>query len=166
MAAGGTITDDKHFPVIHLGKTPTEVLDIARQRHLPVAEKYDTPFVFDKALVSVASRTKIPEHTKLLGPGHALFDALINWAIRRAENAFAKGAVIVDPNITAPQRMWLVRSRVEDGRHEERIRLAHEQLSLVVAHDGGMTSTSPAALLNCTAPEGNSRRAGHVGYHH
>jgi len=154
VAAGGTITDDKHFPVIHLSKIPTEVLDIARQFHLSLAEKYDTPFVFDKALVSVASRTKIPEHTRLLGPGHALFDALIKWAIRRAENAFAKGAVIVDPNITAPQRMWLVRSRVEDGRNEERTRLAHEQLSLVVAHDNRMTSTSPAALLNCTAPEG------------
>jgi len=44
LAAGGTITDDKHFPVFHLGRTPTEILEIAKQSRLAVAEKYDIPF--------------------------------------------------------------------------------------------------------------------------
>lgn len=153
LAAGGTVTDDKHFPVFHLGRTPAEILEIARQHRLAVAEKYDIPFVFDKALVSVASKVRVPEHTKLLGPGHPLFDALLKWAIRRAQHAFAKGAVVVDPNISQPQRIWLVRSSIKDGRNEEKSRLAHEQLSVVIADSLGMRSTSPAYLLSCTPPE-------------
>ncbi len=97
--------EDKHFPVFHIGRTPSEMLDVARQLNLPVADKYDTPFVFDKELVSIASKARVPEHTKLLGPGHPLFDALIEWAIRRARDAFAKGAILIDPNIARPQRI-------------------------------------------------------------
>jgi hypothetical protein len=41
------------------------------------------PFVFDKDLVSVASRARVPVYTRLLGSGHPLFDALTEWAIRR-----------------------------------------------------------------------------------
>lgn len=106
-----------------------------------------------KELVSVASRVRVPEHTRLLGPGHALFEALIEWATRRAREAFAKGVILIDPNIARPQRIWLVRSNVEDGRREERKRLAHEHLSVVVADHLGLRTTSPANLLNYTASE-------------
>lgn len=152
QSAGGTITDDKHSPVFHVGKTPTEILDVARKLRLPVPDKYDTPFVFDKNLVSVASRVTVPEYTKLLGPGHPLFDAVIEWAIRRARNAFAKGAIVIDPNISQPQRFWLVRSVIEDGRQEQKKRLAHEQLSVVIADHLGLRATSPANLLNYVSP--------------
>ncbi len=152
-AASGTVNEDKHFPVFHLGRTPSELLNIARQMRLPVPDKYDTPFVFDKELVSVASQVRVPEHTKLLGPGHPLFDTLIEWAIRRAREAFTKGAMLIDPNIARPQRIWLVRSCIEDGRHEEKKRLAHEHLSVVVADHLGLRATSPANLLNHTTPE-------------
>ena len=120
---------------------------------LPVPDRFDTPFVFDKELVSVASQVRVPEHTKLLGPGHPLFDTLIEWAIRRAREAFTKGAMLIDPNIARPQRIWLVRSCIEDGRHEEKKRLAHEHLSVVVADHLGLRATSPANLLNHTTPE-------------
>ncbi|MGH2592887.1 MAG: helicase-related protein [Anaerolineae bacterium] len=158
QAAGGTITEDKHFPVFHVGRAPGELLDVARQKRLPVADRYDTPFVFDKELVSVASKVRVPEYTKLLGPGHPLFDALIEWAIRRARDAFTKGAIIIDPNIARPQRIWLVRSTIEDGRREEKKRLAHEQLSVVVADHLGLRATSPANLLNYASPDANVER--------
>jgi len=153
QAASGTIKEDSHFPVYHVGKTPSEVLDVARQLRLPVAEKYDTPFVFDKNLVSVASRVRVPEHTKLLGSGHSLFDTLIEWAIRRARTAFSKGVMLVDPNLAAPQRIWLVRSSIEDGRREERKRQANQQMSVVIIDSQGMRATSPANLLNFTPPD-------------
>jgi hypothetical protein len=95
----------------------------------------------------------VPEQTRLLGPGHPLFEALIEWAIRSAREAFARGVTLVDPNITHPQRVWLVRSSVRDGRREEQKRLAHEQLSVVVADLQGLRAISPAHLLNCVAPE-------------
>ena len=152
-AAGGAVTADKHFPVWHIGRVPAEVLEVARQARLPVAEKYETPFVFDKELVSVASKVSVPEYTRLLGPGHPLFDALTEWAVRRSRTAFTQGVTLVDPNISRPGRLWLVRSSIQDGRHEEKKRMAHEQLSVVVADHLGLRSTSAANLLNYTAPE-------------
>jgi len=119
-----------------------------------VAEKYDTPFVFDKQLVSVASKVRVPEQTKLLGPGHPLFDAIIEWALQRARDAFARGVTVIDPNIARPERVWLVRSSIEDGRLEERRRLAHQQVSVIVSDHLGLRATSPANLLNFTTPEG------------
>jgi SNF2 family DNA or RNA helicase len=152
LAAGGTVNDDKHYPVFHIGRVPSALLDVARQIRLPVADKYDNPFVFDKNLVSVASRVAVPEYTKLLGPGHPLFETLIEWAIRRAREAFARGAVLIDPNIVQPQRLWLLRSVVDDGRREQKVRKAHEQLSVIIADALGLRSTSPAYLLTCTTP--------------
>jgi superfamily II DNA or RNA helicase len=151
--AGGTVRHDEHFPVYHVGLVPSEVLEVARILRLPVRDKYDTPFVFDKDLVSVASKTRVPEHTKLLGAGHPLFDALTEWAIRKARDAFAKGAILCDPNIAVPQRMWLVRSAIEDGRQEARKRLANQQLSVILADHHGLRAMSPATLLNFTAPD-------------
>ena len=121
----------------------------------PLSEAYDTPFVFDKQLVSVASKVRVPERTKLLGPGHPLFDTLIEWAIRDARQAFAKGALLVDPNIAKPQRLWLVRSTIEDSRTEKRKRLAHERLTVVAMDHIGLRATSPSYLLNCLPPEGD-----------
>jgi superfamily II DNA or RNA helicase len=150
--AGGTINEDKHFPVYHIGRVPSALIEVARRIHLPVADKYETPFVFDKNLVSVASRVRVPEYTKLLGPGHPLFDTLIEWAIRCSRDTFARGATLIDPNIAKPQQLWLVRSIVNDGRREEKNRKAHEQLSIVISDSLGLRSTSPAYLLTCTTP--------------
>ncbi|HIE29752.1 TPA: DUF3883 domain-containing protein [Candidatus Poribacteria bacterium] len=169
QSAGGTITENHQFPVFHVGETPSAIMDVARQIGLPLAEKYDTPFVFDKDLVSVASPIRVPENTKLLAPGHPLFVAVIEWARRRAQDAFAKGATLVDPNIPQPYKFWLTRSTIEDGRHESKKRLAvvhevtterseHEQLRLVVRdytepNETVLRAISPAYLLNCIAPD-------------
>ncbi len=159
-ACGGTIRRDDIFPVWHIGLTPSSLLDLARERRTPLPERYDTPFVFDKELVSVASKMQVPERTKLMGPGYILFDTLIQWAIHEARQAFAKGALLVDPNIAKPQRIWLVRSTIEDGRPrpdgaqaDSRKPRAHEQLSVISADHMGLRTTSPSYLLNCLPPE-------------
>ena len=156
-ACGGTIRKDDHFPVWHIGATPTALLDCAREQRQPLSDYHPTPFVFDKQLVSVASRMRIPERTKLLGPGHPLFDTLIEWTISEGRQAFARGAILVDPNIARPQRVWLVRSTIDDGRRqwrrEGRKPPAHERLAVVVQDHLGLRTTSPSYLLNCAAPE-------------
>jgi superfamily II DNA or RNA helicase len=151
-ACGGTINKDDYFPVWHIGPIPSALLDFARERRTALADSWDTPFVFDKLLVSVASKVRVPERTKLIGPGHALFDTLIHWAIREARQAFARGAVIIDPNLAAPQRVWLVRSTIQDGRNESRKRLAHERLAVIAADHMGLRVTSPSYFLACLAP--------------
>jgi superfamily II DNA or RNA helicase len=158
-ACRGTVRKDDHFPVWHIGPTPPALLELARERRQSLSDNYDTPFVFDKQLVSVASKVRVPERTKLLGPGHPLFDTLIEWAIREARQAFAKGATLVDPNIARPQRIWLVRSTIEDSRGagfqpaQAKKRIAHERLTVVVQDHMGLRTTSPSYLLNCIAPE-------------
>jgi hypothetical protein len=156
-ACGGTVRRDDHFPVWHIGSTPTALLELARERRHPLSDNCDTPFVFDKQLVSIASKVRVPERTKLMGPGHPLFDTPIEWAIREARQAFAKGATLVDPNIAKPQRVWLVRSTIEDGRRQwrqdRRKPPAHERLAVVVQDHMGLRTTSPSYLLNCIAPE-------------
>jgi len=152
LAAGGTIKKDEQFPVWHLGITPVALLELARERRSPLSDRYDTPFVFDKQLLSVASRTRIPDRTKLLGPGHPIFDTLIEWAIRQSRQAFARGTVLVDPSLATPQRMWLVHSTVQDGRLESRKRLAHERLAVVALDRMGIRATSPGYLLDCVQP--------------
>ncbi len=159
QAAGGSIEPDKYLPVFHVGRVPSALFDAARRAGITLAEKYDRPFVFDKALVSVASAVKVPEETALLGPSHPLFEAVIEWTRQRATESFAKGTVLIDPNIAAPQRYWLVRSSIIDGRHETKKRLAHQQLALVVADSMGLRHTSPAYLLNCTAPDTRTENA-------
>jgi superfamily II DNA or RNA helicase len=156
-ACGATVRKDDHFPVWHIGSLPSSLLELARDRRQPLSDNYDTPFVFDKQLVSVASKVRVPERTKLMGPGHPLFDTLIEWAIREARQAFAKGATLVDPNIAKPQRVWLVRSTIEDGyrqwRQDRRKPPAHERLAVVVQDHMGLRTTSPSYMLNCIAPE-------------
>jgi len=151
--AGGTINPDHTFPVFHLGRTPSVLMDVARSLRLPISEKLDFPIVFDKELVSIASKVRVPEGTRLLGPGHPLFEALIEWAIRRARDSFTRGVTLVDPNIGQPQRIWLMRSSIEDGRLEEKRRLAHQELNLVIADHLGLRATSPANILNFTVPD-------------
>lgn len=159
-ACGGTIHPDDHFPVWHIGSTPTALLELSRERRQFLSGNYDSPFVFDKQLVSIASRIRVPEYTKLMGPGHPLFDTLIAWAIREARQAFAKGATLIDPNIAKPQRAWLVRSTIEDERrewrHDHRKPPAHERFAIVVYDYLGLRATSPSYLLNCLAPESAS----------
>lgn len=153
VAAGGTIQRDTHFPVWHLGATPGDLHTIAKTKKLLLQEHYTTPFVFDKSLVSVASKTKVPERTKLIGPGHALFDSLIEWAIVHAKHAFAQGAVLVDPNAREPYRLWLARSTIQDGRVESKKRKAHEQLTAISRETTGDTkSVSPSVFLNFVPP--------------
>lgn len=157
MACGGTMRQDNDFPVWHIGATPPAIIERARERRVPLSKDYGTLFVFDKQLVSVASKVRVPERTKLMGPGHPLFDTLIEWTINEARQAFAKGATLVDPNIAKPQRAWLVRSTIEDGRRQwrpgRREPSTHEQLAVIVHDHMGLRTTSPSYLLNCTAPE-------------
>ncbi len=153
LAAGGTINKDDHYPVFHLGKTPSEILEIAKKSRLQVDECFFDPIVFDKQLVSVASRVTVPENTRLMGPGHPLFKALIDWATETASSSFAQGAVILNPNISNPQQMWLTKSIVQDERDDQSSRIADQKLSVVLREGSENRSVSAAYLLDCVAPD-------------
>jgi len=68
-------------------------------------------------------------------------------------HSYAEGACLIDPNVDQPQRIWLARSSILDGRQEAKHRIAHEQLHLIFADSDGLHAASPAQLLNSAAPE-------------
>ena len=160
-ACGGAIHPVDVFPVWYINATPNAILDLARKQGRVLTEHYDNAFVFDKKLVSVISKVRVPERTMLMGPGHPLFDTLIEWAMREAHEAFAKGTRLVDPNIAKPLRIWLIRSVIEDGRVQQRQNhhksAAHERLAVIINDHMGFRTTSPSYLLNCTVPEKDSQ---------
>jgi len=49
--------------VFFIGRTPSAILDAARQKRLPVAERYDTPFVFDRQWLFVPDWLKAQRST-------------------------------------------------------------------------------------------------------
>lgn len=154
VACGGTIRKDDHFPVWHIGRTPIALFDLASKRRVALSEHYDYPIIFDKQLVSIASKISIPDRTKLMGPGHPLFNILIEWAIVEAHHAFARGTILTDPNIGSPQKIWLTRSIIRDGREDRQKNIAHNQISLIALDHMGLRVTSPSYLLNCLPAEG------------
>jgi hypothetical protein len=154
VACGGIIRKDDHFPVWHIGRTPIALFDLASKRRVALSEHYDYPIVFDKQLVSIASKVSIPDRTKLMGPGHPLFNVLIEWAIAEAHHAFARGTVLTDPNIGSPQKIWLTRSVIRDGREDRQKNIAHNQIALIALDHMGLRVTSPSYLLNCLPAEG------------
>lgn len=153
VAAGGALERDRMYPVFHVGTIPNALRELAHTARIDLAERYDAPFVFDKRLVSITSRQRVPEGTQLLGPSHPLFEGVTEWTLRRAYDAFARGTILIDPNIAAPQRYWLTRSNIIDGRVDAKKRLAHQQMALVVCDAMGVRYTSSAYLLNCVAPD-------------
>lgn len=160
---GGLISSHDQFPVFHLGQTPKVLVELARKLGLNVKEAYNNPFVFEKALVSINSTISIPEGTKLLGPGHPLFDTLLEYIKKESSECFAKGSTLNDPNILDGRTIWLVKSTVKDDRPEEKSRIAHRRLDIIIEDDLGLRNTSAAYLLDCIPCEksDNEREAKH-----
>lgn len=90
-----------------------------------------------------------------MGHWHPLFNILIEWAIVEAHHAFARGTVLTDPNIGSPQKIWLTRSVIRDGREDRQKNIAHNQITLIALDHMGMRVTSPSYLLNCLPAEGS-----------
>ncbi|MBM3332445.1 DUF3883 domain-containing protein, partial [candidate division WOR-3 bacterium] len=154
-ACGGEMRQDRTSPVWYLGSAPPALMLLGQELRRPIDDRVADPVVFDKSLVSVASPVRVPDNTRLLGPGQPLYDVLLEWAIRNAQRSLAQGTVLADPNLGTPQGVWLVRSVIRDGRRPSGTATtpAHEQLALVVSDRMGMRKTSASYLLDCVAPD-------------
>lgn len=146
---GGYIKLHEQYPVFYLGQIPKTIVELARVLKLNVKELYNNPFVFDKSLVSINSPISVPEETKLLGPGHPLFDCLLQFIRSASQECFAKGSSIIDPNVTDESTIWLVKSAVKDNRLDEKSRIAHQRLDIVLEDRLGIRITSAAYLIDC-----------------
>ncbi len=151
----GTIQEDtKMAGIWSISTAPQEVIDEARMLRLAVEDPSRRRWTFDKALMSPMAALPVPEGTRLMGPGNAMFDALLDTVIVDARTAFTKGVVLIDPSLSVPQRAWLVRSTVLDSRQDARVRRADERLMTVIHDTEGFRELSPSYFLDCVPGEG------------
>lgn len=146
---GGYLKPHDQYPVFYLGQIPKPIIELARKLKLNVKDIYNNTFVFDKALVSINSSVNVPEGTKLLGPGHPLFDCLLQFVKNTSQECFAKGASIIDPNVIDKRTIWLIKSTIKDNRIDEKSRIAHQRLDIVLEDRLGIRITSAAYLIDC-----------------
>ena len=79
-----------------------------RRRHGEVRAEYPS-IVFDRA------RVKEDGSAELVGPGHALFESVLQAAEAGFAGDLLKGAVFVDPSPNPPDRLWFFSVAIGDG---------------------------------------------------
>ena len=122
-----------------------------RRRHGTVGRSY-LSLTFDKAEVSEDGRTD------LLGPGHPLFESVLQAAESEFVDALARGAVYWDVDATHHERLWFFRASVGDGTGRIlsqrlfaiRELMLREETTFVSSHPIRMHNIVPR--LDCATP--------------
>ncbi|HZK32625.1 MAG TPA: helicase-related protein [Corynebacterium sp.] len=121
-------------------RVPNTVLTWARQRSLPVADRYDR-ITFDPTTAEQV------EGAELLAPGHALLDAVVEVTLERLGPALHEGTVLVDPTDDSTEPWLLVAASLEirDGTGTTQ---AAEFSYVRVNPDGTAGDAGPAPYLD------------------
>jgi superfamily II DNA or RNA helicase len=121
-----------------------------------IAPAYER-LTFDKAVATRPRRdeeeARLPQ-AELCGPGHPLFDALVDFVIERTTPELARGAVLFDPDAVEPTVLRFLVSEVVDGNAEVvRRSLASARVGL-----DGRVEPGPARPLFDMVPPTNQVR--------
>ena len=112
---------------------------------------------FDKAVLSRPRRgdeeAKLPA-PELCGPGHPLFDALVDWASERARDALKAGCILIDPDADAAQVVRFVEGDVVDGNGD----LAYRSMHAIVTDSAGVNRQAVFQSLYDLALPGHGTR--------
>ena len=147
---GGDWQRDERTGVYRIMSVPMILRTRTKHGTRMVLEKYDTPFVFDKMMLSPRYTEKLPDRTRLLGPGHELFDAVLEVAKQESQESFTRGVTLIDPSRKEPGYAWIVKSTITDAQKEEPKNIADQNIAIAV-YGTDMQLTSSAYLLD-TAP--------------
>jgi superfamily II DNA or RNA helicase len=108
---------------------------------------------FDKSVVTRPRKTEeanLPA-AELCGPGHPLFDALVDYVLERTVDDLDRGAVLIDPDNVDVTTLAFSTGDVIDGNGE----LVHRALSTVCIHaDGRLERPRFATLYDLALPDG------------
>jgi superfamily II DNA or RNA helicase len=116
-----------------------------------VAPEY-ARLTFDK---SISTRPRRPDEAnlpsaELCGPGHPLFDALVDHVITRTNDEVAAGAVLVDPDLEAPAMVAVATGDVIDGNDD----VVHRSLATIrITGDGRHERPRYATLYDLVVPD-------------
>ncbi len=110
---------------------------------------------FDKSVVTrprMADEADLPA-AELCGPGHPLFDALVDFVLDRTVDDLGHGAVLIDPDATETATLAFTTGDVIDGNGE----LVHRALSTIRVHpDGRLERPGFATLYDLVSPDGGN----------
>ena len=106
---------------------------------------------FDKSVVTrprTSEEANLPT-AELCGPGHPLFDALVEHVIARTSEDLERGTVLVDPDAEGPTTLAMLSGDVIDGTGE----VVYQSLaSLLVHSDGRFERPRFATLYDLVVP--------------
>ena len=144
---GGTVTPVKGkkgvWSITRVPPDLRKLSDALERKYGKVGTKYPQ-FTFDKE--QVVGYTDL----EFIGPGHPLFEGLIERVLREYGPSLRQGAVFYDADATEPTVMWLLKCGVEDGRGTP----AGERLFAIHLTGEEFTKSQPYALLDHKTPEG------------
>ena len=89
---------------------------------------------FEKSVVTcprMADEADLPA-AELCGPGHPLFDGLIDYVLEHTADDLGRGAVFIDPDTSETTTLAITTGDVVDGNGE----LVHRALSTIRLHVG------------------------------
>ena len=122
---------------------PLETRQRARAKHAGETGAENRLVTFRK------ERLRLDPPAEFLGPGHPLFDAVVEAILDDGRPALARGAVFRDPQATEPSLVWLLEAAVVNGQGE----IVHRRmLGLRQTAAGAYQPVSPGVVLDL-APE-------------
>jgi len=143
---GGTITPVKGRKGIWcISRVPPDLRKLPaslERKYGKIGTKYPQ-ITFDKE--QVVGYTDL----EFVGPGHPLFEGVVERALREYGESLRRGAVFFNADATEPTVMWLVKCGVEDGRG----RMVGERLFAIHWAGGQYHKSQPYALLDLKTPD-------------
>ncbi|MBI3467151.1 MAG: DUF3883 domain-containing protein, partial [Planctomycetes bacterium] len=86
---------------------------------------------------------------EFVGPGHPLFEALVDRVLRDYGHSLRQGAVFYNADATEPTVLWLLKCGVEDGRGQ----IVGERLFAIHKTGQNYRKSQPYALLDLKSPD-------------
>lgn len=155
--AGGSAERRLDPGAIRVSRSPDLLVAASRAsgQFRRVAPEYKR-LTFDKSIVTrprTSSDADLPV-AELCGPGHPLFDALVNYVIDRSWDELARGSVLLDPDTEQTTCLAAITGDVIDGNDG----LVHRALAMVRLYgDGRLERPHFATLYDLIAPSERSR---------
>lgn len=153
MKASGGIWHKREKDRFEITRVPYSVINSLESADYSKAilPKYER-VCFKKEAVSVEGK---PE-ADLLSPGHPLLDALISWAIKKYENDYNDGTVLISDKIDAPRIMCSIETSFKDGNES----IVFRQLRFVeMDGNGDLYNAGYAPYLDYSTPGEDSKNA-------
>ena len=143
---GGTIAEVKGqkgvWTITRVPPNLRRLPEAVERRFGKVGQTYPR-LTFDKDL------TGQYQEVEFVGPGHPLFEGVVERVLREYGPALLRGAVFYNADATQPEVLWLLKSGIEDGHG----RTIAQRLFAVQRRDAGYRKTQPYALLDLKSPD-------------